>query len=154
MVANMLPAYEAATHDFLWISTSRIAGRCTKHKSGMRSKPNMVSFGFAAQEEALLDMVEKAQNAQTAIVHQMPFVCDDQGFSRAVERVSSVARVSERCVSGVLSSGSGVLRLHAGAFLHLAQRVRVQLFHWDVISSQEVRAGASQGTRTLREVSC
>ncbi|ESN97475.1 hypothetical protein HELRODRAFT_85342, partial [Helobdella robusta] len=66
MVFNMCPGYEAAKHDLVWISTSRIQ----------------------ASTEILLDMVSKIQAPNVALVHQIPFTRDQQNsFAHAVEKV-------------------------------------------------------------------
>lgn len=65
MVFNMAPAYENASYDVVWVSTSRIK----------------------ASTEILLDMVAKLDHDGVALVHQMPFTTDHIGFAHVVEKV-------------------------------------------------------------------
>ena len=91
MVSNMLPAYDSATYVFLWISTSRIEGEVLNIHDSTRAEcvcdKLQLMYNITANELALLDMVHKLQNDATAIVHQMPFVSEHSGLSRALERV-------------------------------------------------------------------
>jgi ceramide glucosyltransferase len=65
MVFNMAPAYDSASYDIVWISTSRIK----------------------ASTDILLDMVAKLQNPNVALVHQIPFTTDQKGFAHTVEKI-------------------------------------------------------------------
>ncbi|CAH8855877.1 unnamed protein product [Trichobilharzia szidati] len=66
MVHNMAPAYEAANHDLVWVSTSRVK----------------------ASTEVIWDFVDKASDPSVAIVHQLPFFSDHPGFVAAIEKVT------------------------------------------------------------------
>ncbi|ESO87535.1 hypothetical protein LOTGIDRAFT_235024 [Lottia gigantea] len=65
MVNNILPAYNAASYGYIWISTSRIM----------------------ASTEILLDMVEKLADPKVGLVHQLPFVTDQPGLAGMLEKV-------------------------------------------------------------------
>ena len=41
---------------------------------------------FAVKEDTLLDMVS-SMSENTGLVHQMPFVCDREGFAAVLEKV-------------------------------------------------------------------
>lgn len=90
MVNNMVPAYEAAAYDIIWVSTSRIK----------------------ASTDVLLDMVGKMQLTRVTMVHQMPYTTDQSiGLAAAVEKIyfgASAARyylafnaLSMNCVTGM-----------------------------------------------------
>ncbi|CAH8583205.1 unnamed protein product [Heterobilharzia americana] len=66
MVHNMVPAYEAAKYDLVWVSTSRVK----------------------ASTEVIWDFVDKANDPSVAIVHQLPFFSDHPGFVAAIEKVT------------------------------------------------------------------
>ncbi|BFZ01581.1 hypothetical protein BsWGS_04619 [Bradybaena similaris] len=65
MVQNMVPAYEAAKYEYVWISSSRIE----------------------ASTEILFDMASKLQKSNVALVHQVPFTTDSPGFGSSVEKI-------------------------------------------------------------------
>lgn len=64
-INNMNPGYEAAKFEYIMISDS----------------------GIRMKEDTLLDMVEHMTD-DVALVHQMPFTCDREGFSATYEKVS------------------------------------------------------------------
>ncbi|KAK4470437.1 hypothetical protein MN116_005991 [Schistosoma mekongi] len=66
MVHNMVPAYEAAKYDLIWVSTSRVK----------------------ASTKVIWDFVHKARDPSVAIVHQLPFFADHPGFVSAIEKVT------------------------------------------------------------------
>ncbi|XP_018652124.1 putative ceramide glucosyltransferase [Schistosoma mansoni] len=66
MVHNMVPAYEAAKYNLVWVSTSRVK----------------------ASAEVIWDFVCKAHDPSVAIVHQLPFFADHSGFVAAIEKVT------------------------------------------------------------------
>ncbi|CAH8564189.1 unnamed protein product [Schistosoma intercalatum] len=66
MVHNMVPAYEAAKYNLVWVSTSRVK----------------------ASAEVIWDFVSKAHDPSVAIVHQLPFFADHSGFVAAIEKVT------------------------------------------------------------------
>ncbi|KAM3178483.1 hypothetical protein ACTXT7_002503 [Hymenolepis weldensis] len=65
MVNNFLPGYESAKYDLVWISTSRIK----------------------ASTDTIVDLVRKLEDPRVALVHQIPYVCDQRGFMNAIEKV-------------------------------------------------------------------
>ncbi|XP_041364958.1 ceramide glucosyltransferase-like isoform X2 [Gigantopelta aegis] len=65
MVHNMTPGYEAAKYEYVWISSSRIK----------------------ASDDIITDMVCKLQKPTVALVHQMPFMIDQQGLGATVEKI-------------------------------------------------------------------
>ncbi|KAK3098358.1 hypothetical protein FSP39_018738 [Pinctada imbricata] len=65
MVYNMAPGYENAKYKYVWISTSRIK----------------------ASTDIILDLVNKLQPPNVALVHQMPFTTDAKGFAATVEKI-------------------------------------------------------------------
>ena len=48
---------------------------------------NMVLCFSSASTEIILDLVNKLQPPNVALVHQMPFVCDRKGFAATIEKV-------------------------------------------------------------------
>ncbi|KAH9500825.1 hypothetical protein Btru_073116, partial [Bulinus truncatus] len=65
MVQNMVPAYDAAQYEYIWISSSRIE----------------------ASDVILLDMASRLQKSNVALVHQIPFTTDSPGFGSTVEKI-------------------------------------------------------------------
>lgn len=63
-INNIQPAYEAAKYELVLISDS----------------------GIRMREDTLLDMVEHMTD-KVALVHQMPFTCDREGFAAAYEKI-------------------------------------------------------------------
>jgi ceramide glucosyltransferase len=63
-INNMSPGYEAAKYEYIMISDS----------------------GIRMKEDTLLDMVQH-MTERVALVHQMPFTCDREGFSATYEKV-------------------------------------------------------------------
>ena len=63
-INNMQPAYEAAKYELVLISDS----------------------GIRMKEDTLLDMVHHMTD-RVALVHQMPFTCDREGFAAAYEKI-------------------------------------------------------------------
>ncbi|KAL6436289.1 hypothetical protein ACFW04_004682 [Cataglyphis niger] len=63
-INNMQPAYEAAKYELVLISDS----------------------GIRMKEDTLLDMVNHMTD-KVALVHQMPFTCDREGFAAAYEKI-------------------------------------------------------------------
>lgn len=56
LVHNMVPAYEAARYDLIWVSTSRIAGEITEDRHVLRCELNSL-------------------NLPVGIVHNLTVVC-------------------------------------------------------------------------------
>ncbi|KAM7534500.1 hypothetical protein Aperf_G00000118543 [Anoplocephala perfoliata] len=65
LVNNFLSGYEAAKFDFVWFSSSRIK----------------------VSTDIMIDLVRKLENPNVALVHQIPFICDQRGFMNAIEKV-------------------------------------------------------------------
>ncbi|CAL1546043.1 unnamed protein product [Lymnaea stagnalis] len=65
MVQNMVPAYDAAKYEYVWISSSRIE----------------------ASNEIIFDLASKLQQSNVALVHQIPFTTDNPGFGSTVEKI-------------------------------------------------------------------
>ncbi|KAM7534736.1 hypothetical protein Aperf_G00000118553 [Anoplocephala perfoliata] len=65
LVNNFLSGYEAAKFDFVWFSSSRIK----------------------VSTDIMIDLVRKLENPNVALVHQIPFICDQCGFMNAIEKV-------------------------------------------------------------------
>lgn len=63
-INNMHPGYEAAKHEFVMISDS----------------------GIKMKDDTLLDMVHN-MGEKYALVHQMPFTCDREGFAATFEKI-------------------------------------------------------------------
>ncbi|GLV39391.1 Glucosylceramide synthase [Carabus blaptoides fortunei] len=63
-INNMYKAYEAASHEFILISDS----------------------GIRMKEDTLQDMMQ-CMSDRIALVHQMPFTCDREGFSAILEKI-------------------------------------------------------------------
>ncbi|PAA77584.1 hypothetical protein BOX15_Mlig033235g20, partial [Macrostomum lignano] len=80
MVHNMVPAYENAKHDLVWVSTSRIR----------------------ASTPILMDLVARAvQDPTVAIVHQLPFMRNDSvhGMAAIVEKVAFGCNLGKQYLS-------------------------------------------------------
>lgn len=55
----------------------------------------MFCYSYAAvKEDTLLDMVS-AMTENTGLVHQMPFVCDREGFAAVLEKVNNAASLHQ-----------------------------------------------------------
>ncbi|KAM7540862.1 hypothetical protein Aperf_G00000026436 [Anoplocephala perfoliata] len=65
LVNNFVPGYEAAKFDFIWFSSSRIK----------------------VSTDIMIDLVRKLEDPNVALVHQIPFVCDQRGFMNAIEKI-------------------------------------------------------------------
>jgi ceramide glucosyltransferase len=63
-INNMYPAYERAKYEFVLVSDS----------------------GIRMKEDTLLDMVQH-MTEKVALVHQMPFTCDREGFAATFEKI-------------------------------------------------------------------
>lgn len=63
-INNMYPGYQAAKYGFIMISDS----------------------GIRMKDDTLLDMVNHMSD-KVALVHQMPFTCDRDGFAATFEKV-------------------------------------------------------------------
>lgn len=63
-INNMHPAYERSKYEFVMISDS----------------------GIRMKEDTLLDMVQHMKE-KVALVHQMPFTCDREGFAATFEKI-------------------------------------------------------------------
>ncbi|KAL7061731.1 hypothetical protein AAHC03_01036 [Spirometra sp. Aus1] len=77
MVNNLLPGYESAKYDLIWISTSRIR----------------------VHTQIMEDLVRKSKDPSVALVHQLPFYNDQRGFTNALEKVCFACSLGRSSIS-------------------------------------------------------
>ncbi|TNN08183.1 Ceramide glucosyltransferase isoform 1 [Schistosoma japonicum] len=77
LVHNMVPAYEAAKYDLIWVSTSRVK----------------------ASTKVIWDFAHKARDPSVAIVHQLPFFADHPGFVSVIEKVTFGCYLARSCIA-------------------------------------------------------
>lgn len=83
----MYPGYQASKYEYVLISDSGIRSKFVSLFNFLYLNLIWLLLIFLVKEDTLIDMISHMKEG-VAIVHQMPFTCDRDGFPATFEKVS------------------------------------------------------------------